>query len=62
MKKADNLFVSFDVISLYTNFPGEEALKTIQQKYELPKNIIELARLYLYNTYFVYSDHRYKQV
>lgn len=49
----DELQKTFDVVSFFTNILVEEALNVVQRKYELPKNIMVLARHCLNNKYFI---------
>ena len=56
------MMVSFDVVSLFTQVPVEEALTIIQTKYKLQEHIVELTKHFLSNTYFTYEGQRYKQV
>ena len=68
-----DLLVSFDVVSLFTRVPIDEALKVIEQR--LKKNetlmdrtfipvedIYELTALCLKSTYFQYQDQFYEQI
>ena len=58
----DDIMVSFDVVSLFTQVPVEEALTIIQTKYKLPEHIVELTNHCFSNAYFTYEGQRYKQV
>ena len=57
-----DLLVSFDVVSLFTNIPVDEAIDVIRKKHQPPHHIMELTEHCLKNTYFVYKDQRYKQI
>ena len=56
------MMVSFDIVSLLTQVPVEEALTIIQTKYKLPEHIVELSKHCLFNTYCTYEGQLYKQV
>lgn len=58
----EHLLVSFDVVSLFTNIPVDEALQIIRQKYQPEEHIIDLIKHCLKNTYFSYNDKRYRQI
>jgi Reverse transcriptase (RNA-dependent DNA polymerase). len=58
----DDIMVSFDVVSLFTQVPVGEALTIIQTKYKLPEYIVELIKHCLSNTYFTYEGQQYMQV
>ncbi|GJQ67890.1 hypothetical protein Trydic_g16650 [Trypoxylus dichotomus] len=60
----EDLLVPFDVESLFTNVPVEETLEIIKQQL-IPKglqpNLINLARLCLTSTYFLWNGVFYEQ-
>jgi hypothetical protein len=71
--KADQVLISFDVVSLFTNIPVDLAIKvatkrlrqdaTLSQKTSLPvEDIIDLLSFCLNTTYFVFEDCYYQQV
>ena len=68
-----DLLVSFDVVSLFTQVPIDEALKVIEQRLKedetlmdrtsIPvEDICELTKLCLKSTYFQYQDQFYEQI
>uniref|UniRef100_UPI001AE043E5 reverse transcriptase domain-containing protein n=1 Tax=Chryseobacterium sp. RR2-3-20 TaxID=2787626 RepID=UPI001AE043E5 len=57
-----DLLVSFDVVSLFTQIPVEEAIETFEQERKLEPHIIELLKHCLKNTYFIYEGQQYKQL
>ena len=71
--KADQVLVSFDVVSLFTNIPVDLAIKvatkslrqdaTLLQRTSLPvEDIIDLLSFCLNTTYFVFEGCYYQQV
>ncbi|XP_074035217.1 uncharacterized protein [Leptinotarsa decemlineata] len=58
----DDILVSFDVTSLFTQVPTGEALEIIKKKYKPEEHIITLAEHCIKNTYFIYNDQRYRQI
>ncbi|XP_074026892.1 uncharacterized protein [Leptinotarsa decemlineata] len=58
----DDILVSFDVTSLFTQVPTGEALEIIKKKYKPKEHIITLAEHCIKNTYFIYNDQRYRQI
>ncbi|XP_077778802.1 uncharacterized protein LOC144326219 [Podarcis muralis] len=58
----NDLLVSFDVVSLFTQVPINEALTAIQNKYNPPEYILDLTNHCLTNTYFIHNGQRYKQI
>ena len=70
--EADEALVSFDITSLFTNVPTEEAVEVIHRKLAeeedlvertplSPERIAELLQLYLKSTYFSYNGEFYEQ-
>jgi uncharacterized protein (UPF0335 family) len=57
----DDILVSFDVVSLFTNIPVQEAIDIINNKLDLPDDIIDLISHCLNNTFFQYEGQIYKQ-
>ncbi|XP_060531558.1 uncharacterized protein LOC132705141 [Cylas formicarius] len=53
-----DLLDSFDIVSLFTNIPVDEALDIII----IPIDTMDLTRHCLKNTYVIYNDKRYKQI
>jgi hypothetical protein len=71
--KADQVLVSFDVVSLFTNIPVDLVIKvvtkrlrqdaTLLQRTSLPvEDIIDLLSFCLNTTYFVFEGYYYQQV
>ncbi|XP_023028767.2 uncharacterized protein [Leptinotarsa decemlineata] len=58
----DDILVSFDITSLFTQAPTGEALEIIKKKYKPEEHIITLAEYCIKNTYFIYNDQRYRQI
>ena len=58
----NDILVSFDVTSLFTQVPVDEALSIIEAKYKTPNYLISLAKHCLANTYFTYAGQKYRQV
>jgi hypothetical protein len=56
-----DILVSFDVVSLFTNIPITEALRTIQLTHSPPSHIMEFTKHCLTSTYFSYKNEFYKQ-
>jgi Reverse transcriptase (RNA-dependent DNA polymerase) len=59
---SDDLLVSFDIVSLFTKVPIEEALTTIKENHHVAEHIMELTRHCMKSTYFIYNKQFYKQV
>jgi hypothetical protein len=58
-----DILVSFDVVSLFTNIPTDEAVDIIKNRLEyLTDDIITLISHCLNNTYFTYKNTIYKQI
>ena len=69
----DEMFVSFDVVSLFTSIPTDLALTIVQQRLDLHEhlsdittlsktNILKLLELILNNCYFSYQGSHYQQI
>ena len=58
-RKADQVLVSFDVVSLFTNIPVDLAIKVATKR--LRQNIIDLLSFCLNTTYFVFEGCYYQQ-
>lgn len=58
----EDLLVSFDVVSLFTNVPVGETLDIIRNKHKPPRHIVELSEHCLKNTYFTFNGTKYRQV
>lgn len=58
----DDLLVSFDIVSLFTKIPVDEAINTIKAKLNLPDFFAGLLRHCMSSTYFVFDGHFYEQV
>ncbi|GJQ81844.1 hypothetical protein Trydic_g9871 [Trypoxylus dichotomus] len=58
----NDMLVSFDVTSLFTQVPIEETLDVIRKKHKPPDYIMDLTKHCLSNTYFTYEGQRYKQI
>jgi hypothetical protein len=60
---ADDLLVSFDVVSLFTNIPIGEAMAIIRKLMgeDLPKDFADLTEFCLKNSYFTWDNSFYEQ-
>jgi hypothetical protein len=58
----DDLLVSFDVVSLFTNVPVRESVEIISELTGLPKGFPKLIEFCLRNSYFLYNGTYYGQV
>ncbi|XP_076655132.1 uncharacterized protein LOC143360299 [Halictus rubicundus] len=56
----EDLLVSFDVKSLFTNVPITDSIEIIKNK--IPENLIPLVKHCLTSTYFLFQDTYYKQI
>jgi hypothetical protein len=59
--ETNDLLVSFDVESLFTNIPIEETLMLLKDKFNLDNAHLKLARLCLGSTYFCFNGKMYEQ-
>ena len=69
----DETLVSYDVTALYPSVPQEEAIRIIKEELEKDKklkertkmtvkHIIQLFRIYVNNTYFIFNGRIYRQI
>lgn len=57
-----DLLVSFDVVSLFTSIPIDDAIHSIEELVNPPQHVLDLTKHCLANTYFKYEDTIYKQI
>jgi hypothetical protein len=60
VEKSD-LLASFDILSLFTNVPINEAIQLFKNKYNLDEPHVKLAKLCLGSTYFTFYNCLYEQ-
>ena len=58
--KEENTLLSFDVVSLYTKIPIEEAIKTIKEITD--EETTELVSVFLRSTFFTFRECFYEQI
>ena len=61
VKEEEEVLVTFDVTSLFTNVPTDEAVDVMHRKLAAER-IAELLQLFLKSTYFRYNGEFYKQM
>jgi hypothetical protein len=57
----EDILVSFDVVSLYTKVPVQEALDILAEKKVISEDILKLVKHCMFSTYFIYEGQFYKQ-
>lgn len=58
----NDILVSFDIVSLFTNIPINEALNTVREICQPPEDIINLIEHCLNNTFFLFDSKTFKQI
>ncbi|XP_039304223.1 uncharacterized protein LOC120357563 isoform X2 [Solenopsis invicta] len=59
--KPNDILVSFDVVSLFTNVPVQDTLDIIKKSDKLPANFVPLIEHYLTSTYFQFQREFFEQ-